>query len=196
MNISRLASGFVVTLLVVIILAGFLFLQGEINSSKNANSPFSTPLPTATTNPKTQSNATYNPTGPAASSITTTTSYGGATLVCNGSLSYGSDSGGLPVFIINSLSITNIGSENATISEIEIQTYYPNGTQALDITKFLDASGMYSTAMPKSYWIPSTILPGQTISNFINGRPGSYEVFGVRVAQDTLASYTITPLPY
>ena len=193
MAVSRLALASIIVLLAIIVLAGFLFLQNEI-TGLNANSPTPTPTAIVTTNPSptpTVTAPTAQPqASPAASSTPTTTSYGGTTLVCVGSLSYGSDGG--PIFVINSLQITNTGSENATVSALLIKTYNPDGSPAGQVTKYLDASGVYFS--PGLHYTPFVITPGQTLTNPFSGRDDSREVYGVLSAGNTLASYTITPI--
>jgi hypothetical protein len=102
----------------------------------------------------------------------------------------GNDGG--PILIINSLTITNIGTATAYNVSLRIQTYYPNGTLAADVMKKLDASGIYSP-FPTPAYVPVNISPGQTV-NPINARPLSYEVYGIPPYDNILANYTITPV--
>jgi hypothetical protein len=142
MQISRLGFGFIITISAILVLAGSIYL---LRQHEQSNESTFTPIPTPTTNPATQ----FNATGPAISSIPNTTHLGNITLVCVGSLSYAVPAEtGAPALAIDSLNITNYGTANATVWAIEIQTYFPNGTQALNLSHQLDSSGMYNLFPP------------------------------------------------
>lgn len=157
------------------------FLLSQPNQTDNTiqNSP--SPTPTSTSEP--QSTLT--------SSVTTTT-YGGTTLVCNGSLRLGDEGG--TVFIINYVDITNIGTATAYRVNLRIAAYYPDGTTAASAMKTLDASGIYSP-FPEYTPVPVTIKPGQTVSFPNSGRDGAYEIRGdIPNDESILGNYTITPV--
>lgn len=157
------------------------FLLSQLNQTNNTIQNSLSPTPTSTSEP--QSTLT--------SSVTTTT-YGGTTLVCNGSLRLGDDGG--TVFIINYVDITNIGTATAYRVNLRIDAYYPDGTKVTVATKTLDASGIYSP-FPEYTPVPVTIKPGQTVSFPNSSRDGAYQVRGqIPNDESILGNYTITPV--
>jgi hypothetical protein len=173
------------------VLVGFLYLQNEINGL-NPSSPTATPTPNDNITPSyvTPPNTT-----------TTITTYGGTTLAC----AWGSSNDGASAFLfitndssiinINYLNITNIGNATAYVSGLRIQAYYQNGTQALDTTIRLDASGVYSS-MPTPKPVPFTLSPSQSLfGNPFTERATDQHINQVGTTDnDIFASYTITPV--
>jgi hypothetical protein len=185
-GLSQLDKKIIGTLLIALSVLVFavslsyvLFGQSNQTNDTVPNSPSPKPTPTP------------EPTSTLTSSVTTTT-YGGTTLVCNGSLRLGNDGG--PVFIINYVDIKNIGTATAYRVKLRIDAYYPDGTLAAVVTKTLDASGIYSP-FPGYTPVPVTIEPGQTVSFPNSGRDGAYEIHG-QIPDDVsiLGNYTITPV--
>ena len=175
---DKIAGILVISLLALVFAVSLsYYILNQPNQAQNNPSP--TPTPT----PETQSTST--------GSVTTTT-YGGTTLVCNGRLSLRDDGG--PMFIINFVNITNIGTATAYRVNLRIQAYYPDGTKAAGVMKILDASGIYS-AFPEYVPFPVNIEPGQTVILPNSGRDGAYEVRGdIPLDDSILGNYTITPV--
>lgn len=169
----------IIAIVCTVSLSYFLLSQSNQTDNTIQNSP--SQIPTATSEPQST----------VASSVTTTT-YGGTTLVCNGSLRLG-DNGGT-VFLINYVDITNIGTATAYGVNLRIAAYYPDGTKAASAMKTLDASGIYSP-FPEYTPLPVNIEPGQTVSFPNSGRGGAYEIRGeIPNDESILGNYTITPV--
>jgi hypothetical protein len=199
-GLSHLHKKIIGTLLIAILAIVFTISYGySISSQSNqtdntvANSPSSEPIPAPEITPTPSPEPTQTPeTSSALESSVTTTTYGGTTLVCYGRLSLRDDGG--PMFIMNSVKITNIGAATAYRVNLRIQAYYPEGTKAADVTKTLDASGIYSP-FPEHVFLPVNIAPGQTMTFPNSGRDGAYEVHGQIPLDDSiLGNYTITPV--
>ena len=173
------------TVILVTVLVGFVYLQSAINGLKNPNPSTSTPSSTSTESPSPQSNSTTSVTATNA-----TTTYGGTTLFCTSQSS--SIDGGKTVFAILSANITNIGDATAYGVKLRIQGYYPNGTQAFDDTITLND---YYISAP---WLhdPVNIPPGQTYYIPLTTDPysKSNEPFGILLDGHTVANYIITPV--
>lgn len=148
----------------VVILVGFIYFQSEINGLRTHKLPVSptssTPTPTAIPTPTPTQTITPEPTPTITPlpSATTSTTYGGTTLVCTGSLSLGNDGG--PVLNVDA-TITNIGNATTYDVSLGIQTYFPNGTKAIDCVKKLDDSNQYPP-FPGDPWLPVNLSPGQS----------------------------------
>jgi hypothetical protein len=155
-----------------------------------------TPLPTTTPSPSITPSQTLapspspTPVEPWLPSSISTTTHGGTTLVCNGSLSIDNDGG--PIFYINWINITNVGTATAYGVNIRIQAYYPDGRLASNVTHIIDASGMYAMGIRPS---PLNIAPGQTANLPNSGRYDAYEVYGVGTTDtNIMGNYTIIPV--
>ena len=169
----------IIAIVFTVSLSYFLLSQSNQTDNTIQNSP--SPTPTSTSEP--QSTLT--------SSVTTTT-YGGTTLACNGSLRLGDEGG--TVFLINYIDITNIGAATAYRVNLRIDAYYPDGTKATVAAKTLDASGIYSP-FPEYKPLPVNIEPGQTVHFPNSGRDGAYEVRGDIPNDESIpGNYTITPV--
>jgi hypothetical protein len=215
MNIQKWLPSLIAVATLIIVLVGFLYLQGEITGLREAtlaptptpgliNSPTPspsvtltpvptvsaiTPLPSITPSPTLTPSPSPTPIETWLPSSMSTTTYGGTTLVCNGSLGLGNDGG--PVFYINWINITNVGTATAYRVNIVIRAYYPDGSIAANVTQILDASGMYAMGVGPA---PVNIAPGQTVNLPNSGRYGAYEVHGANPDPSTMANYTITPV--
>jgi hypothetical protein len=185
-GLSQLDKKIIGTLLIAVLgivsavsLSYFLLNQPSQTDNTLSNSP----SPTSATTSEPQSTLNF--------SVTTTT-YGGTTLVCNGSLRLGEDGG--TFFLMNYIDITNIGTAAAYRVNLQIDAYYPDGTLAAFATKTLDASGIYSP-FPGYTPVPVTIEPGQTVRFPNSGRDGAYEIYGqIPDDESILGNYTITPV--
>lgn len=212
MNTQKWLTLIIAIIGVLIVLFGFLYLQYENTKLKKTTpspnptiTPTPTPNPSETATPAPTTSPTLTPplTSPLTSSpspsptptilplasSTSTTTHGGTTLICNGSISLGNDGG--PVYYINWINITNVGSATAYRVNITIQTYYPNGTLAANVTQILDASEMYAFGVGPA---PVNIAPGQTVTLPNSGRYDAYEVYGANPDLRTMGNYTITPV--
>jgi len=210
MDIKKWLQSLIAVATLVIVLVGFLYLQGEITRLREAK-PAPTPTPSPIISPKPLPSETLTPV-PTVSATTTllptltpspsptpvitplplstsTTTYGGTTLVCNGSLGLGNDGG--PVYYINWINITNVGTATAYRVNIIIQAYYPDGSLAANVTHILDASGMYAMGVGPA---PVNLAPGQTANLPNSGRYDAYEVYGANPDPTTMGNYTITPV--
>lgn len=159
----------IIALVVAIISLGVAFTVISEYHPNNSPTPVSTTKPTLTPTPTSSPQATLTPTEKQASiTDTTTTTYGGTTLVCTWSSSdVGGfifiDNGSSSIIGINYLNITNIGETTAYVSGYRIQAYYQDGTQAFDTTIRLDAAGVYSS-VPTPQYLPFTLSSGQSLS--------------------------------
>jgi len=176
--LDKIAGMLLIALLAIVSTVSLsYYILSQPNQASNTLSSAPTP------NPETQSTST--------GSVTTTT-YGGTTLVCNGRLGLRDDGG--PMFIINFVNITNMGTVTAYRVNLRIQAYYPDGTKAAEVTKILDASGIYSP-FPEYVPLSINIEPGQTVNFPNSGRDGAYEVRGdIPLDDSILGNYTITPV--
>jgi hypothetical protein len=125
-------------IMLIVILVGFVYLQNEITDLKNSTS--ATPSPNPTPRPTPVLTVTPTPqatqTTPAPGSTTTITS-GNTALTCSGSLSIADVSSGEELLIY--AKITNDGNATAYNVNLRIQSYYPDGSKALNYVKTLDA---------------------------------------------------------
>jgi len=222
MNSQKWLPSIIAVAALVIVLVGFLFIQGEITGLRETTpsptltpnpiisptpspsvtlTPFptvsatNTPFPTTTPSPSIVPSPTLVP-SPSPTPVVkglpssmSTTTYGGTTLVCNGSLSLGNDGG--PVYYINWINITNVGTATAYRVNIIIQAYYSDGSIAANVTHILDASGYYAVGVAPA---PVNIAPGQTVNLPNSGRYDAWEVYGANPDPSTMGNYTIIPV--
>ena len=183
MNASRQSVAALTIIVLLAVLAGFLYVQSEINGSTTS------PSTSTSSSPSTGSSSPQsNVANPITITNTTTTTYGGTTLVCT-SQSYSID-GGKTIFYIIDANITNIGDATAYGIKLREQGYYSNGTQAFDTTIPLNA---YYIRVP-GIRDPVNMPPGQTYHIPFTLDPSSKtnEPFGI--LSGDVASYTITPV--
>jgi hypothetical protein len=192
MNASSRSVAALTIIVLLAVLAGFLYVQNEINGS-NTNPSISTPSSPSTGSSSPQSNSTT----PVTATNTTTTTYGGTTLVCtwgtgnDAFILIGNDSS--DIININYLNITNVGTVTAYVSGYRIQAYYANDAQAFDITIRIDAAGVYSE-MPTPAYVPFTLSSGQSMSgNVFDGRAIDQHINQIGW-ETAFATYTITPV--
>ena len=183
MNAFRRSVAALTIIILLAVLAGFLYAQNEINGS-NTNPSTSTPSSPSTESSSPQSNMANSIT----ITNTSTTPYGGTTLVCT-SQSYSID-GGKTIFYIIDANITNIGNATAYGIKLREQGYYSNGTQAFDTTIPLNAYYISVPGIRDSV----NILPGETyhIPFTIDPSSNTNDPFGI--PSSDVASYTITPI--
>ncbi len=103
------------------------------------------------------------------------------------------DDDGGPVFHINYIRITNIGTATAYDLSLRVLAYYPDGTLAANVTKFPDASGIYSSVGGVGF-VFVNLPPGETFSLPNSGRDGAYEIRGLTTYDTSiLGNYSIIP---
>ena len=140
----------ILVIILVVTLVGFIYLQSEINDLKSSYSthpsasPTPRPTPVLTVTPTPQATQAT----PVPGSTTTATS-GNTTLTCIGSLSVADVSSGEELLVY--AKITNVGNATAYNVNLRIQSYYPDGSKALDYVKNLDP-----VTTRKSLQTPST----------------------------------------
>jgi hypothetical protein len=159
------------------------YILNQPNQTSNNTSPTPTPTQTPSEAPNTS----------------TITTYGGTTVVCDWDTGDGGfifiNNGSSSFVSINYLNITNIGNDTAYVSGLRIQAHYQNGTQALDVTIELDASGIYSP-FPTPKPLPFTLAPNQTLfGDPFTDRATDQHINQVGTTEnDVWATYTITPV--
>ena len=185
MGISKILAYVIAIVAIVIVLAGFLYLQSEITGLRNAGHPTSTPTVATTPNP-----AEIAPNYVISSTENSTTAtYAGTTLVCTWGVGGQTgplliDNGSSNAISINYLNITNVGNNTAYISELRIQGYNSDGKEVEDTWISIRAGQYNPLGIPQQ---PVTLPPGQSFSVV----PTGYVFYSYTII---FSRYTIVPV--